>query len=108
GQAAVCLKTCGVKISSVCCTRSRSGRLTLFRRRNFRLQIFKSPVVLRSGAGVMSSEVGYNFCMPMTGIQLFLDLLAAEGVRHIFGNPGTTEMPLNDALVGDRRFQYVL
>src|SRR6478736_6640875 len=46
--------------------------------------------------------------MPTTGIQLFLDLLAAYGVRHIFGNPGTTEMPLNDALVGDRRFQYVL
>jgi benzoylformate decarboxylase len=43
-----------------------------------------------------------------TGIHIFLDLLAAYGVRHIFGNPGTTEMPLNDALVGDRRFQYVL
>src|SRR5205823_9551352 len=40
--------------------------------------------------------------------QLFLELLAGYGVRHIFGNPGTTEMPLNDALVGDRRFQYVL
>src|SRR5205814_806863 len=46
--------------------------------------------------------------MAMTGIQLFLDLLAGYGVRHIFGNPGTTEMPLNDALVRDRRFQYVL
>src|SRR5438105_3649376 len=43
-----------------------------------------------------------------TGIQLFLDLLAGCGVRHIFGNPGTTEMPLNDALVEDRRFQYIL
>jgi len=28
--------------------------------------------------------------MPSTGIHLFLDLLAAQGVRHIFGNPGTT------------------
>jgi benzoylformate decarboxylase len=46
--------------------------------------------------------------MATTGIQIFLDLLAAQGVRHIFGNPGTTEMPLNDALVTDRRFQYVL
>jgi benzoylformate decarboxylase len=46
--------------------------------------------------------------MATTGIQLFLDLLAGYGVSHIFGNPGTTEMPLNDALVGDRRFQYVL
>ena len=46
--------------------------------------------------------------MAITGIQAFLDSLASIGVRHIFGNPGTTEMPLNDALVGDRRFQYIL
>src|SRR5262245_48454334 len=52
--------------------------------------------------------MGYNRGMAMSGIQLFLDLLAAQGVTKIFGNPGTTEMPLNDALVGDRRFQYIL
>jgi benzoylformate decarboxylase len=46
--------------------------------------------------------------MAISGIQAFLDQLAGFGVRHIFGNPGTTEMPLNDALVGDRRFQYIL
>jgi benzoylformate decarboxylase len=46
--------------------------------------------------------------MAYTGIHALLDLLAEFGVRHIFGNPGTTEMPLNDALVGDRRFQYIL
>jgi benzoylformate decarboxylase len=46
--------------------------------------------------------------MATTGIHAFLDLLAGCGVRYIFGNPGTTEMPLNDALVGDRRFQYIL
>lgn len=44
----------------------------------------------------------------MTGIDAFLEVLAAGGVRHIFGNPGTTELPLNDALARDRRFQYVL
>lgn len=46
--------------------------------------------------------------MALTGIQAFLELLAGCGVRYIFGNPGTTEMPLNDALVSDRRFQYIL
>src|SRR5262245_56173824 len=46
--------------------------------------------------------------MATTGIHAFLDLLAGFGVRHIFGNPGTTEMPLNDALVGDRRFRHIL
>jgi benzoylformate decarboxylase len=43
----------------------------------------------------------------MTGIEAFLNVLAAAGVTHIFGNPGTTELPLNDALVKDRRFQYI-
>ncbi len=43
----------------------------------------------------------------MTGIEAFLDVLAAAGVRHIFGNPGTTELPLNDALATDGRFDYV-
>ena len=46
--------------------------------------------------------------MALSGIHAFLDLLAGFGVRYIFGNPGTTEMPLNDALVRDRRFQYIL
>jgi benzoylformate decarboxylase len=29
-------------------------------------------------------------------------------VRYLFGNPGTTELPLNDALARDRRLQYIL
>jgi len=41
-----------------------------------------------------------------TGIEAFLDILAAAGVTHIFGNPGTTELPLNDALAKDTRFKY--
>ncbi|HEX3870652.1 MAG TPA: thiamine pyrophosphate-binding protein, partial [Pirellulales bacterium] len=43
-----------------------------------------------------------------SGIQAFLQMLADADVRTIFGNPGTTELPLNDALFGDDRFQYVL
>lgn len=43
----------------------------------------------------------------MTGIQAFLEVLASAGVKRIFGNPGTTELPLNDALVSDLRFQYI-
>ncbi len=46
--------------------------------------------------------------MAIRGIDAFLNLLAAAGVRHIFGNPGTTELPLSDALIGDSRFQYIL
>ena len=36
-----------------------------------------------------------------------LEVLAAVNVRHIFGNPGSTELPLNDALVRDTRFDYI-
>ena len=46
--------------------------------------------------------------MAIRGIDAFLELLAAAGVRYIFGNPGTTELPLNDALIDDQRFQYIL
>ncbi len=43
----------------------------------------------------------------MTGIEAFLEILNRVGVRHIFGNPGTTELPLNDALADDPRFTYI-
>jgi benzoylformate decarboxylase len=42
------------------------------------------------------------------GIEALLEILAASGVRYIFGNPGSTELSLNDALVGDSRFEYIL
>jgi len=37
-----------------------------------------------------------------------LELLAACGVRYLFGNPGTTELPLMDALVRQERIRYIL
>lgn len=46
--------------------------------------------------------------MSTTGIHVFLDMLAEFGVDRIFGNPGSTELPLNDALVSDDRFRYIL
>jgi len=44
----------------------------------------------------------------MRGIDAFLEMLAAAGVRYLFGNPGTTELPLCDAMTGDSRLQYIL
>ncbi len=46
--------------------------------------------------------------MITSGIEAMLELLAGCGVRYLFGNPGTTELPLVDALAVDRRVQYVL
>jgi benzoylformate decarboxylase len=44
----------------------------------------------------------------MRGRDVLLDVLTTEGVRHIFGNPGTTELPLIDALAGRDDPAYVL
>ena len=43
-----------------------------------------------------------------SGRQAFLEILHAAGVTHIFGNPGTTELPLMDILVDYPDFRYVL
>ncbi|HLG00848.1 MAG TPA: thiamine pyrophosphate-binding protein [Acidimicrobiia bacterium] len=43
-----------------------------------------------------------------TGRQILLDVLASEGVKHIFGNPGTTELPLIDELAVHSEFEYIL
>ena len=39
---------------------------------------------------------------------ILLEILRDEGVTHIFGNPGSTEMPLMDALVDATDISYVL
>ena len=42
------------------------------------------------------------------GKHIFLDILHSEGVEMIFGNPGTTELPLLDAFVVEDRLRYIL
>ncbi|MEE3167702.1 MAG: thiamine pyrophosphate-binding protein [Chloroflexota bacterium] len=44
----------------------------------------------------------------MTGKQAVLEMLKAEGVKHIFGNPGTSEAPLMDMLGDYPELQYFL
>lgn len=39
---------------------------------------------------------------------VLIDILRDEGITHIFGNPGSTEMPLMDALVDAPDLTYVL
>ena len=46
--------------------------------------------------------------MPISGIQALLQMLADAGVKYIFGNPGTTELPLNDALLDFPKIEYIL
>jgi benzoylformate decarboxylase len=40
--------------------------------------------------------------------EVLLDVLRDQGVRHLFGNPGSTELPLIDALAEADDLQYVL
>ncbi|MBL8473153.1 MAG: thiamine pyrophosphate-binding protein [Rhodocyclaceae bacterium] len=41
------------------------------------------------------------------GAQILLEALESEGVEYIFGNPGTTELPLIDALIDRNKIHYV-
>ena len=45
---------------------------------------------------------------PRRGAALLLEVLRSEGVRYIFGNPGTTELPLIDALTETPDVAYIL
>jgi benzoylformate decarboxylase len=42
-----------------------------------------------------------------TGAELFVDALSEYGVKHVFGNPGTTELPVVHA-IADSDIEYIL
>ncbi len=44
----------------------------------------------------------------MSGKRAFLELLRQEGVGIVFGNPGTTELPLMDAFAVEHDIRYIL
>src|SRR6059058_3772926 len=46
--------------------------------------------------------------MPLRGADVLLRMLADAGVRYVFGNPGTTELPLMDALLDEPRLRFIL
>ena len=44
----------------------------------------------------------------ITGRSAFLALLKDEGITHLFGNPGTTELPIMHALKDHPDLTYVM
>src|SRR5215469_4048282 len=44
----------------------------------------------------------------MRGRRVLMDSLVAHGVRHFFGNPGTTETPLLDSLPAFPQIEYIM
>ncbi|HEY3139272.1 MAG TPA: thiamine pyrophosphate-binding protein [Blastocatellia bacterium] len=44
----------------------------------------------------------------MTGAQAMFEFMVREGVRYVFGNPGTTELPLMDQFAARDEIKYIL
>jgi benzoylformate decarboxylase len=44
----------------------------------------------------------------MTGAQAMYEMMARRGVRYVFGNPGTTELPLMDQFATRDEISYIL
>src|SRR6516164_9924219 len=44
---------------------------------------------------------------PRRGAAVLLEVLRSEGVRYVFGNPGTTELPFIDALIDLPDIRYI-
>jgi benzoylformate decarboxylase len=62
-----------------------------------------------SGSPAIVSDVTFKAGAKMAkGKELFMQSLLAAGVRYIFGNPGTTEAALLDALADYPEIEYVL
>src|SRR2546422_7129924 len=63
-----------------------------------------------SGASGTDTQVSLSsaFMAYITGKQAFLQILQQEGVSIMFGNPGTTELPLMDGLAREPGIHYVL
>jgi benzoylformate decarboxylase len=64
----------------------------------------------RSGfiAAVPETEQTETILPAMSGKRAFLEILKQEGVGIVFGNPGTTELPLMDAFAVEHDIRYIL
>lgn len=46
--------------------------------------------------------------MGISGAEILVEVMRSEGITHVFGNPGSTEMPFIDAISGSGDISYVL
>src|SRR5919206_5094953 len=72
------------------------------------------PCARPESSAIMSSVLaatsapGGNMKNKITGRSAFLALLKDEGITHLFGNPGTTELPIMHALKDHPDLTYVM
>ena len=55
----------------------------------------------------MTSIKQVKDCSGRNGADVLLEVLESQGIEYIFGNPGTTELPLIDAMLRHQSVQYV-
>ena len=60
------------------------------------------------GISLARSQSGGKAMVRMTGKRALMEVLRAEEVRYIFGNPGTSEAPIMDALEEYPDIEYML
>lgn len=71
--------------------------------------VFYNEIKRRStGAGAIASPDALRGRCRVTGARALLNMLRAAGVDRVFGNPGTTELPLLDELVTFNGIHYHL
>ena len=58
--------------------------------------------------GRMAAMTSVSAPNTISGRSAFIELLKLEGVTHLFGNPGTTELPIMHALADYPEMRYVL
>ena len=44
----------------------------------------------------------------MSGAEAMFEMMVREGVKYVFGNPGTTELPLMDRFAARNEISYIL
>lgn len=67
----------------------------------------QSPVANREAA----ADTGFaalDDIQPRRGAEMLVEVLRSEGLRYVFGNPGTTELSFIDALSDAPDLSYVL
>lgn len=65
--------------------------------------------MIAAGAGPESTSANYTRAMKKTsGRAAFLQILVDEGVTHLFGNPGTTELAIMEVVPDFPQLEFVL
>src|SRR4051795_8178414 len=67
----------------------------------------RSAMLSRAGGNDPRARGG-SMKNKITGRSAFLALLKDEGITHLFGNPGTTELPIMHALKDHPDLTYVM